>query len=241
MAGTQEAVSREDLRDQVVAAAARLLQEEGADAVTTRAVAQAAGVQAPTIYRLFGDKDGLVDAVAEHVMASYVATKAAAAGAADDPLADLRSGWQMHVEFGLANPELYALIGSPGRSARSPATVAGIAVLRARVRALAAAGLLAVDEQRALMMIHAAGNGTVLALLQVPEHERDAGLAHAMFDAVLGRILSTAPAVPDPAPTALAVTFATAVPDLPGLTDAERALLAEWLQRSLRELQAPER
>jgi AcrR family transcriptional regulator len=36
----------------------------GRRAVTTRAVAAGAGVQAPTIYRLFGDKDGLLDALA---------------------------------------------------------------------------------------------------------------------------------------------------------------------------------
>ncbi|MDQ2795770.1 MAG: TetR/AcrR family transcriptional regulator, partial [Actinomycetota bacterium] len=43
--------------------AARLLQEEGPAAVTTRGVALAAGVQAPAVYRLFGDKDGLLEAV----------------------------------------------------------------------------------------------------------------------------------------------------------------------------------
>ena len=64
-----------EVRASIVEAAARLLHEEGARAVTTRGVAQAAGVQAPTIYRLFGDKDGLVQAVAEHVMATYVAAK----------------------------------------------------------------------------------------------------------------------------------------------------------------------
>jgi len=239
MVGKQEVLSREDVRSVIVAAAAQLLREEGADAVTTRAVAQAAGVQAPTIYRLFGDKDGLVDAVAEHVMASYVATKSSAAQTATgDPVADLRSGWRTHVEFGLANPELYALLGTRDRSASSPATLAGIAVLRARVERLATAGLLQVDEERALMMIHAAGNGTVLALLAVPEQERDPGLADAMLDAVLHRICSTAPAVPDTTLTAVTVTFATAVPDLPGLTDAERAVLAEWLRRSLGQLQA---
>lgn len=238
MALTQEPVSRDELRSGIVAAAARLLREEGAEAVTTRAVAQAAGVQAPTIYRLFGDKDGLVAAVAEHVMATYVAAKSTAAQAAPDyPVADLRAGWRMHVEFGLTNPELYALIGGPG--AASPATLAGIAVLRARIGRLAAAGLLQVDEQRALMMIHAAGNGTVFALLGVPEQDRDPGLADAMFDAVLARICTAAPAVPSTTMTAVAVTFARTVPDLPGLTEAERAVLAEWLDRSLGHLQAP--
>ena len=62
-----------DARSRIVDAAARLLREHGPAAVTTRGVAEAAGVQAPTIYRLFGDKDGLLEAVAEHVMAGYVA------------------------------------------------------------------------------------------------------------------------------------------------------------------------
>src|SRR6187200_2009731 len=117
----QTAGARDDLRSDIVGAAAALLHEKGARAVTTRGVAQAAGVQAPTIYRLFGDKDGLIDAVAEHVMAAYVAAKAGPVADAD-PVADLRAGWQMHVEFGLANPELYGLLSSPGRGEPSPAT-----------------------------------------------------------------------------------------------------------------------
>lgn len=238
MVTTQDTASRDDVRSGIVAAATQLLRAKGANAVTTRAVAQAAGVQAPTIYRLFGDKDGLIDAVAEHVMATYVSGKSVAADvAAGDPVADLRAGWRTHVDFGLANPELYALIATRGSGAPSPATVAGLDVLRRRVRRLAAAGLLRVDEQRALLMIHSAGNGTILTLLGVPPEQRDPGLSEAMFDAVLNSILATAPATPDTATNAVAVTFATVLPDLPGLTEAERALMAEWLHRSLAHLQ----
>ncbi|GAB3853792.1 TetR/AcrR family transcriptional regulator [Dactylosporangium cerinum] len=222
------------MRAAVLDAAARLLVEHGARGVTTRAVAHAAGMQAPTIYRLFGDKDGLIDALAEHVMATYVAGKSVtAAQGSGDPVADLRAGWQLHVEFGLANPELYALLNTPGRGALSPATAAGIEVLRTLVRRLATAGLLRVDERRAVAMIHAAGTGTVLALLGMPAAMRDPGLADVMFDAVAGRILAAAPSAPDATTTTVTVAFATLVPDLPALSDAERALMAEWLTRSL--------
>ncbi len=229
----QTAGARDDLRSDIVGAAAALLHEKGARAVTTRGVAEAAGVQAPTIYRLFGDKDGLVDAVAEHVMATYVAAKSATAVAGDDPLADLRSAWQVHVEFGLSNPELYTLLSTRGPGHPSPATDAGIEVLRRRVRRLAAAGLLRVPEERAVLMIHAAGTGTVRALLDMPEHRRDLGLSDAMFEAVTGSILVTAPATPDATVDSVAITFAALLPELPGLTDAERTLMAEWLARSL--------
>ena len=78
-----------DTRERLVKAAAELLIEGGKEAVSTRAVASAAGVQAPTLYRLFGDKDGLLDAVAAYGFADYLATKHAM-GASDNPVDDLR-------------------------------------------------------------------------------------------------------------------------------------------------------
>jgi AcrR family transcriptional regulator len=229
--------TRDDVRAAIVDAAARVLREQGVRAVTTRGVAQAAGVQAPTIYRLFGDKDGLLDAVAEHVMATYVAAKADTASADDptDPVAALRAGWRTHVAFGLANPELFALLHSPAR-ADSPAAAAGLRVLRARVRRIAAAGLLRGDEERAVRMVHAAGTGAVLALLAAPPAHRDHGLAEAMFDAVAAQVLAAAPAASGADVVPLVVAFSTAVPDLPALTAAERALMGEWLARVLVDL-----
>lgn len=226
-------------RSGIVGAAARLLREGGARAVTTRAVAEAAGVPAPTIFRIFGDKDGLLEAVAEYVMADYVAAKSAkAAGEHGDPVEDLRAAWRTHIDFGLANPDLFVLLAAPGRLQRSTATAAGAQVLEARVGRLAAAGLLRVSPERAAGMIQAAGTGVVLALLSRPASERDAGLADATFDAVLGGILATSPAPPATDLAALAVAFAAAVPELPTLTDGERALLGEWLARAIAELQS---
>lgn len=236
----QDSEVRPKVRSDIVGAAARLLREQGIAAMTTRGVAQAAGVQAPTLYRLFGDKDGLIDAVAEHVMATYVTSQSdTGADASDDPVESLRSGWRAHIEFGLANPELYAILSTAGRSQRSPATAMGIDVLRTLIRRLATAGLLRVDEPRALAMIHAAGTGTVLALLGVPADERDLGLSDAMFDAVLTATLATTTATADTTISTVAITFATMVSDLPALTNAERTLMAEWLTRSIAHIQDP--
>jgi AcrR family transcriptional regulator len=191
-------------------------------------------VQAPAIYRLFGDKDGLIDAVAEHAMATYVASKAEAGG--EDPVEDLRAGWQQHLEFGLANPHLYAILNDPRRGEPSPATLEGIQVLRERVHRVAAAGRLRVEEERAVEMIHAAGSGTLLALLEQSPGRRDHSLADAMFDAVSARILTDAPSggTSDHDELALLVTFAAAAPTLKGLSDAEAELLSEWIARAIR-------
>ena len=166
MPDTRTYADRRETRDNLVEVAARLLREQGAAAVTTRAVAEAAGVQAPTIYRLFGDKDGLLDAVAEHVLADYVADKAVAADSGD-PIAVLRGAWHTHIGFGLANAALFAFIADPSRGSRSPAAAAGMEVLRNRMRRVAATGRLRVTERRAVDLFHAAGTGTVFTLLSM--------------------------------------------------------------------------
>jgi hypothetical protein len=180
-----------------------------------------------------------LDAVAEHALAVYVAGKALAAdGAANsaanngDPVADLRAAWDVQVGFGLANAALYGLLTDPSRVTRSPAMAEGLAILRARVHRIAAAGRLRVTERRAVELIRAAGTGAVLTLLTMEPQDRDPGLADAMYDAAAQAILTDQPAPARESTTAAAVAFLTVVPDLPLLTDTERALLSEWLERA---------
>lgn len=219
--------NRDKARAHVVEVAARLLRERGAAAVTIRAVAQAAGTQAPTIYRFFEDKEALLDAVAEHVFAAYVATKAMTEQG-DDPVADLRAGWDTHLGFGLANPELAGLLLDPSRAARSPAIAGGIEILRARVARVAAAGRLRVSERRAVELVHAAGTGAVLTLLSSAPRDRDPELADVLFETVARAILTDEPAGETSSATDV---VRRALPALRQLTEAERSLLSEWLAR----------
>jgi AcrR family transcriptional regulator len=232
---TEAPSRRADTRARIIDVAARLLQEHGPAAVTTRGVAEAAGVQAPAIYRLFGDKDGLLEAVAEHVMATYVSAKAAIVQSASseeaDPLGDLHSGWQMQIDFGVANPALFRLFSDPERVLQSPAAQSGRRVLESRVHRVAEAGRLRVSERRAVDLIQAAGIGTIQTLLATPPGRRDSGLAEGMFEAILRQILVDAPDSTGNGPAATAVAFRAITPQLEVLTEAERRLLAEWLDR----------
>ena len=232
---TRPATTRDGTRSRIVDVAARLLQEQGPAAVTTRGVAAAAGVQAPAIYRLFGDKDGLLEAVAEHVMATYVSAKAAVVAAASaenvDPLADLRAGWDTQIEFGLANPALFRLLSDPDRMVLSPAARAGRSVLESRVHRVAVTGRLRVSERRAVDLIHAAGTGLILTLLSTPPPQRDPGLAGSMYDAVLRQILTDADDPAEDRVTVAAVAFRAVAPQLDELSRPERQLLVEWLDR----------
>ncbi|TNC49436.1 TetR/AcrR family transcriptional regulator [Rubellimicrobium rubrum] len=216
-------------RARIIAAAARLIGEGGRDAATTRAVAATAGVQAPTLYRLFGDKQGLLDAVAEAEIATYMAGKAACEPH-PDPLEDLREGWDRHVAFGLANPGLFAIMaGETRQKSHSPAVEAGIAVLRARVHRVALSGRLRMPEERAVLLIHAAGTGTVLALLGQPEAARDPGLSTAAREAALAAMTGEAPAVPGPRGAAMALR--ASLDGVEALSPGERHLMRELLDR----------
>ena len=168
-------------------------------------------------------------AVVEHALATYVSAKTVRADGVD-PVADLRSGWDMHLAFGLANPAVVARLADPNR-ARSPAAAAGIKVLQDLVHRVAATGRLRVAERHAVELFQAAGTGAVLTLIATPSAGRSMGLADAMFDAVVGAILTDAPGFGDGDTISAAVALRAAVPDLAMLTATERALLAEWLDR----------
>ncbi|WP_089324392.1 TetR/AcrR family transcriptional regulator [Actinomadura meyerae] len=217
-------------RERILAATADLLAEGGREAVSTRAIAAAAGVQAPTIYRLFGDKQGLLDAVAAAGFAAYLSGKSAPEPAAD-PVDDLRAGWDEHLAFGLANPALYLLMCEPRPGAAPPAALAGIEILAARVRRIAAAGRLRVAEDRAVRLVHAAGSGTTIALIAMPEGERDMELSVLAREAVIAAITTDAPAPAEAGPVAAAVALRAALPRAGALSEGERGLMREWLDR----------
>ncbi|MFG1823268.1 TetR/AcrR family transcriptional regulator [Microbispora bryophytorum] len=228
----EAASGRDRTRAHIVSVAAGLLASGGRDALSTRAVAAAAGTQAPTIYRLFGDKEGLLDAVAEYGFSSYLQDKKASP-LADEPVEALRAGWELHVGFGLANPALFSLMyGAPTPGRQSPAAVAAFRMLGERIRAIAAAGRLKVGERLAADLVHAAGCGTVFTLLALPEERRDLRLSEVARDAAIAAITTDAPVVETPGPAAAAMALRAALPDAAAaLTDGERHVLGEWLDR----------
>ncbi|MGP3937391.1 TetR/AcrR family transcriptional regulator [Nonomuraea sp. KM88] len=227
-------------RDTILDAAADLLAREGRDAVSTRAVCKAAGVQAPILYRLFGDKQGLLDAVASRGLTSYIAEKRRITPSGD-PVDDLRRGWDAHIGFGLAEPALYSLIYGSSRPGAEPEGAKQAAeILAGLVHRVALAGRLRVPEERAARVIHAAGRGTALALIATPEADRDMEAARIVREAIIHAITEPAPA-PGSARAgsaraggdvvAGAITLKAALGDLKVLSPSESQLLGDWLDR----------
>lgn len=226
-----------DIRAQIVVAAAKLVGEGGAAALTTRAVAGAAGVQAPVIYRLFGDKRGLLDAVAEAVFAAYVAQKAERSSISD-PVDALRAGWDDHIAFGLANPDIFVLTNISYPEPLPRAALAGKAVLRERVRAIARAGRLRLSEERAVDLMHAIGVGTVLALIE-KRADKTEGLAEAAWEILAAEILAGEAAVPDVQASVLASALRARSEAFSDMTPGELLLLDELLRRISESRQVP--
>ncbi|OLZ61744.1 TetR/AcrR family transcriptional regulator [Amycolatopsis keratiniphila] len=219
-------------KDRLVRAAAELLREGGREALSTRAVSAAAGVQAPTLYRAFGDKDGLLDAVATYGFKSYLEEKHAL-GETDDPVGDLRRGWDLHVEFGLQQPAFYMLMyGEPRvREARREAD----AILRRIVGRIAEAGRLRVPVEQAARLVHATGMGVILSFLSSPPEQRDPDLIDTAREHVIAAITTDSADEASDIPSR-AIALKAALEKEPGdaLTAAEHAMLAEWLDRLAR-------
>ncbi|QMU76854.1 TetR/AcrR family transcriptional regulator [Streptacidiphilus sp. PB12-B1b] len=222
-------------RRRIVEAAVELLENGGPDAVSTRAVAAAAGMQPPAIYRLFGDKEGLLEAVAEHGYAQFLERKHAQLDPTpQDPVEELRRGWDMVVEFGVSRPELFAVMNRAVGRGSDAAHRAGLEILHGRVRRLAAGGWLRVDEELAAQIIQATGQGAVTTWHSTPADRRNPALLTVLRESMVAAVTRAEPVVPagESGPAAAARALRAALPDDAGvLSGAEQLLLREWLTR----------
>ncbi|WP_458247481.1 TetR/AcrR family transcriptional regulator [Streptomyces sp. MAI_2237] len=228
-----------DAREKILEAATELLAEASVADVSTRAVCEAAGVGAPMLYRLFGDKAGLLAAVVDHGFEAYLASKRAARPG-DDPVADLRSGWDNHMRFALEHPNHYRLMYSPELTVPPAAAQEAHALLHGILERCAAAGRLTVPPALATQMIMSANVGAALSLLTRPEQYPDPAFAERLRDAVLDSVTrppsdeSAGPA--GDGDTGVPVAAATLAARLraarsPSFTPAESALLGQWLDK----------
>lgn len=221
-------------REHILEVTTTLLSDVGAAAVSVRDVCQAAGVTAPTLYHHFGDKQGLLEAVAAQGFKRYLATKQSH-GPSADPLADLRAGWDRHVEFGLTHPAFYQLMYGATGSRSDAAEQQGLRILHAMLVRLAEQGRLSMTPDEAVPVIHAACVGTTLTLLSNPDSPAHRGLSERVRDAIFAAVITDQYSDDDPA-TTLSAQAGTLLATLAGqhdlaLSPGERLLLTELLTR----------
>ncbi|SDS58334.1 TetR/AcrR family transcriptional regulator [Actinoplanes derwentensis] len=98
------------LRGELVEAAFTVLDEQGLAGVTLRAVARAAGITAPAVYRHFADLPELLAELRRGTFAEVIRVTAAAEEGQPEPAGRLLARARAYVELGLARPARYALI-----------------------------------------------------------------------------------------------------------------------------------
>lgn len=216
----------------MLAAAESLLNSSPDRDISTRAVCDAVGAGAPTLYRLFGDKRGLLSAVVDHGFDRYLATKRAARPSAD-PVADLTAGWDSHIAFALAHPVVYQLMFSPALTDVPRAADEALEILCDVLRRCAEAGRLRVPPREAAQAVMAATVGVALSLVTQPRSYRDPGLSARVRDAVFAAVLTPANPRTRRSASAVAQQLSALLQAEPpaALSEAETALLHEWLGR----------
>jgi AcrR family transcriptional regulator len=99
----------DEVEQALLDAAARLLTEEGPEALSVRRVAAGAGVSAMGVYSRFGGKQGLVETLFLDGFARLEQTLATVP-VTDDSIEDLREGSRRYRRFALESPAAYAVM-----------------------------------------------------------------------------------------------------------------------------------
>ena len=208
--------------------------------VSTRAICDAAGVSAPTLYHHFGDKNGLLTAVVDLGWAAFLETKRAVAAVVHDHVADdVRAGWDNHLEFARENPSFYKLMWSPAVAADSGAVREAYQMLHDRLELGAARGQLRMSVEAASRIVLSASTGAALSLISQPDLYGDGAFAAQLREAVIAWMTvpqGTPSATHRPereAEPAIATAAATLSSRLraedTSLSGPEMALMQQWL------------
>lgn len=157
--------------DRMRLCALELLSKGGPAALTTRAVCECAGVTAPTLYHHYGDKEGLLRAVAQAELLAMFSRKQGMKSTGD-PLKDLKRGWDDWVEFAIEQPHLVRALQASGGGTTKPLREAAEAIAAGRIARLATTTPLVLDPPTAARVLVAGANAVVQMLLDgltVPE------------------------------------------------------------------------
>ena len=169
------------LREEILDAAQRLLVEtEDADCVSIRAIGQAVGVTAPSIYRHFDDKDVLIRAVSERSFLQWDELAAKALEEVDDPLSVIRTLAQSFLQFGLKHPGPYrVMMMTPSASGRldhlgngagnGPQACLGAGPLITAARAASEQGLIDESPEAVGVMVWTAVHGVISLHIVTPQ------------------------------------------------------------------------
>jgi len=204
MSQARDAYHHGDLRNALVASAARLIEASGPQAFSLREAAREVGVSANAAYRHFDDKSALMSAVAADGHARLAmkmrramdATTAGRSGAR--AVARFQAVGRAYVEFAIEHPSIFRVMfgewGAARRSAKPAETPAETpwTLLGESLDALVHEGVLPAErrpgaELKAWTVVHGFASLTLDGLAAAPTRRERAAMLESLLDfAVLG-------------------------------------------------------
>ncbi len=112
MGERQKSYHHGKLRETLLDTAFRLVDSQGVDAISMRALAREAGVSSAAPFRHFADKQVLLDAIAEKAAGALERKLDEATGQCSDALTQFRAMTVAYVRFAAEHPALFDLIHS---------------------------------------------------------------------------------------------------------------------------------
>lgn len=169
-AQTRREQQKATLRSELVAAAHKLVQQEGYEGLTIRKLAKMVGYAPMSVYSYFADKQDILFALAEDAFATLA--RRIEEHPADDPVEALRAVLVEYATFGLENPNEYRTVFMTEK--QKPPTFdtkddnPAMKVLIQRVEACVLAGKLRGDPRAIATMLWTVGHGAVSLLITFP-------------------------------------------------------------------------
>ena len=180
-----------DTRKTLVAAALKILEQEGDAQFSTRAVCAIANVTAPTLYHHFGSADGLLSAAIAEAFKQFLETKRIAKQSSDPAIA-LRQGWDNYVRFAAERPRLYAaMIGRVLLGATIPAAEQARALHVENIKAIAAQGRLAMPAEAAADLAWASAHSAAILYVTGQGRKPDPAVIDGLRDHAMDAIFKS--------------------------------------------------
>lgn len=180
-------------RERILEATTELLAERGLEETSTRAICEAAGITAPTLYHHFGTKDALFEAVVAEGLARFLKGKRGAISG-DEPVENVRRGFDQYVAFAVSNPSLYAVIFDRANAEKLPkGAEEAYGMLTHLLSETEKERGLRVGTELAAQAVWAAAHGVSSLLVSRPGFGWDDALVATAREAVIGAVVVAGP------------------------------------------------
>jgi AcrR family transcriptional regulator len=178
-----------DMKLRLVQAALAVLERDGEQGFSTRAVCALAEVTAPTLYHHFGAADGLLSAAIEQAFAEFLGRKQSAPPA-NDEVRGLVEGWNDYVAFAAERPRLYAImIARLLQGADIPAATQARAMLLRRLEAIEREGRLRLAPGDSVDLVWASAHAAAMLWVTARRDPPSAKVIDALREAALRSLI----------------------------------------------------